>query len=304
MKTYRHRITTSVTLSFLCVIFFNGHVVADQTGSTGHKKPMPAKLAIIAVGPKPPRRFGDDGENGAAAILPPRPGEVPPGRLYYENKKKGKNSSQDTDKVVPAETMQSINVTFNNPSHFVKVPENRTLDLLRKPMEGGDSLSRYITISPLKPGSITVALLRPTGKGDKRWVSEPKLRFIDLLDEKLKEKKLVILNLSHQPVKTIFHDDKTLIKAGGYQTYETVKGIELHKMAAAYGKDNKIIYNTALRLNRGDRILLYVLYDANPYTNDGRHVGIFRTAVEPEEIQKEGLEKQKSSEANDSGVPE
>ncbi len=271
MKTYLYKIL---------LITISSTLLSQAQEAAEKKEVLPAKLAIIAIGPKPPRRFGSpDGDkpNSAAALLPPKPGEVPPRRLHFEIKEDDKK---------PLLKPKSINVTFNNPSHFIEVPPSRILKLQRRDSGGNSELSDYLSIAPLKPGSMTVVLLRPTGKGDKRWVSEPKQYKIDLLDDELNNKRLAILNLSRRPVKSIFHKDKKMIPAGGFQAYECIEGLELHRMAAAYGREDKIIYNTALRLNKSNRLLFYVLYDANPNTNDGRTVGLFRTSM-PEEAKKE-----------------
>jgi len=123
-------------------------------------------------------------------------------------------------------------------------------------------------------------ILRPSGSGSKSWLSEPKQYKIDLLDEALKHKQLVILNLSKRSIVSIFHKDKKRISAGNFQAYGRIEGLALHRMVATYGEQNKMIYNTALRLNQANRLLLYILYNANPHTNDGRAVGVFRTSVD------------------------
>ena len=277
MKTYLYKI---LFISFSCSLLSHAQELSEK------EEVLPAKLAIIAIGPKPPRRFGSpegDKPNSAAALLPPKPGEIPPRRLYFEIKEEKKTTEPQKDEKKPPLKLKSINVTFNNPSHFIEVPPRKILKLQRR---GNSELSDYISIAPLKPGSMTVVLLRPTGKGDKRWVSEPKQYKIDLLDDELNNKRLAILNLSRRPVKSIFHKDKKMIPAGGFQAYECIEGLELHRMVAAYGREDKIIYNTALRLNKSNRLLFYVLYDANPNTNDGRTVGLFRTSM-PEEAKKE-----------------
>jgi hypothetical protein len=291
MKTYLYK-TLLITIS--CSFFSHG----QEEEPTNKKEILPAKLAIIAIGPKPPRRYGSpegDKPNSAAALLPPKSGEIPPRRLHFEIQEKKKAKKDETK---PPLKPTSINVTFNNPSHFIEVPPSKTLKLQRRE---DSEFSNYISIDPLKPGSMTVVLLRPTGKGDKRWLSEPKQYKIDLLDDELNNKRLAILNLSRRPVKSIFHKDKKMIPAGGFKSYESIEGLELHRMAAAYGREDKIIYNTALRLNKSNRLLFYVLYDANPNTNDGRTVGLFRTSMDPEEEKKE---KEEPKETVPSPLPE
>ena len=304
MKTYLYKIL---------IIVITSSLLSHAQESSEKKEIIPAKLAIIAIGPKPPRRYGSaakaddqDGEpdvnaGSAAALLPPKPGEIPPRRLHFELKKKKKKPGAKKDDKKSQKDLKSINVTFNNPSHFIEVPPSKTLKLQRRDKS---ELSDYISISPLKPGSMTVILLRPTGKGDKRWVSEPKQFKIDLLGDKLKNKRLAILNLSRKPVKSIYHDKKKMIPSGGFQAYESIEGLELHRIAAAYGRENKIIYNTALRLNKSKRLLFYVLYDANPNTNDGRTVGLFRTSMDPEEEKKKEQEKEQEKKEKKEVVPE
>lgn len=267
MKTYLYYILSIFLLCSLC---------SRAQESAKEKEVLPAKLSIIAIGPKPSRSFGDSG-----ALLPAKRGEIPPRRLHFEAKEDAKAvaKKEDEDKDGDKAVLSSINVTFNNPSHFIEVPPGRTLALQRREES---EYSDYITLKPLEPGSMTLVLLRPSGKGDKRWVPEPYKSIIDLQGSALRNKKLAILNLSRRAVKSIFHDDKKMIPAGGFQAYDSIEGLELHRMAAAYGREDRIIFNTALRLNKSNRLLFYVLYDANPNTNDGRTVGLFRTSVEPE----------------------
>ncbi len=256
MKTYLYSI-----------LFYSiaGPLFSHAQESPNKNEIPPAKLAIIAIGPKPPRRFGPPEEgkpNSAAALLPPKPDEIPPKKLFIGSEK-------------------SINVTFNSPSHFIDVEPNKSLNLQRRESMESD-FTDYVSLTSLKPGSMTLLLLRPAGAGEKRWAAKPVPVQIDLLDNSLKTKKLAILNLSRRPIKSIFHKEKQMIPSGGIQTYESIDGLELHRIAAAYGQENKIIFNTALRLSSDSRLLLYVLYDSNPNTNDGRTVGLFRTSMELE----------------------
>ncbi len=273
-----------ITIS--CSLLSNAQEVSNK------KEIIPAKLAIIAIGPKPPRRFGsaDEGKaNSAAALLPPKPGEIPPRKLYFGAEKPTEQTTAATDKANQKNSnLKSINVTFNNPSHFIDVTPNKTLNLQRRESMEIEPTD-YISIDPLEPGSMTLVLLRPSGTGDNRWVPEPRQFKINLLDDELKTKKLAILNLSRRPVKSIFHKDLKMIPSGKFQSYDNIEGLELHRIAAAYGQEDKVIYNTALRLDKSSRLLFYVLYDSNPDTNDGRFVGLFRTSMDPEEALKETL---------------
>jgi hypothetical protein len=286
VKTYLY---TFLFITLSCSLLSHAQEASNK------KEILPAKLAIIAIGPKPPRRFGsadEDKATSAAALLPPKPGEIPPRKLFIQVNEKEKKSAVTTEgeNKIP-QILKSINVTFNNPSHFIEVPPNKTLQLQRRDSTE-DEPADYISIEPLEPGSLTLVLLRPTGTGDNRWVPEPRQHKVNLLDDTLKTKRLAILNLSRRPVKSIFHKEQEMIPSGGFQSYESIEGLELHRIAAAYGQENKIIFNTALRLNNSDRLLFYVLYDSNPNTNDGRTVGLFRTSMDPEEAPKEPLKEE------------
>ncbi len=290
MKTYLYK--------FL-IFTISCSLVSHAQETSGKKEILPAKLAIIAIGPKPPRRFGsadEDKPNSASALLPPKPGEIPPRKLFFGTEKANKQSSAITDAGNQSHAnLKSINVTFNNPSHFIEVAPNKTLNLQRR--EAMDSEpTDYISIEPLEPGSMTLVLLRPTGTGDNRWVPEPKLFKINLLSDELKTKKLAILNLSRRPVKSIFHKEQQTVPSGGFQSYESIEGLELHRIAAAYGQEDNIIFNTALRLDNSSRLLFYVLYDSNPNTNDGRTVGLFRTSMDYEEPKQDDATEEQTEE--------
>ena len=237
---------------------------ADDTPTEAEVRP--ARLAIIAIGPKPARRFSNTG----STILAPKEGEVPPRRLYFEIAQE-----EGREKI-----LNSINVTFNNPSHFINVPANKSLRLLvRKKNE----YIKYINTKPLAERSTTIIILRPEGVGDRRWLKEPLKYEINLISEPFKNKKVAILNLSRRAIKSVFHEDRQVLEAGGFQTYESIKELGLHRIAAAYGKENKVIYNTAMRLNKNNQLIIFVLYDANPNTNDGRTVGVLRFSVDIEQ---------------------
>ena len=278
MKTYFYRILLT---SFSYSLFMHITTGKEENG----EEIVPARLAIIAIGPKPSREFGNT--NGAktsstSALLPPGPNEIPPRRLYVElAEKEGEDEKEE---------LRLINVRFNNPSRFSEMAPNRILHFLRK--EDGES-KKYMTMKPLEAGSMNLVLLRPTGKGDKRWLSEPIQYKIDLLGATLVDKQLAIINLSRRTIKSMVHGDQKMIVAGGLLTYEGIDGLELHRVSAVYGREERVIYHTAIRLNKEvNRLLIYVLYDANPNTNDGRTVGLFKTSMEQKVVKKRVLERE------------
>jgi len=265
MKTYLYLILlTSLTCCLMPQV---------SVGQEAENEVLPAKLAIIAIGPKPAREFGN--RNGAkkssgSVLLPPNPGEIPPRRLYLERDEK-EDGEENTE-------LESIQVTFNSPSHFVEVPANRMLIFKRR---GDDEFRKYVTVKPLVAGSKHIILLRPSGKGGQRWVSAPFQYRINLLNEALANKRLVVMNLSRRSITSIVHEDKKVITAGGFLAYEAIDGLKLHRVSAFYGREKKVIYHTAVKLNKeATHLLLYVFYDANPNTNDGRTVGLFKASVD------------------------
>ena len=61
--------------------------------------------------------------------------------------------------------------------------------------------------------------------------------------------------------------------------YSILSDRSLHHVSAHYGREDKTIFNSAVRLNKIGSTKLFIFYDANPNTNDGRTVGLVRLRI-------------------------
>jgi hypothetical protein len=84
-------------------------------------------------------------------------------------------------------------------------------------------------------------------------------------------------------VQHAFQDTVESVAPDKIITYRQEEVGQLYRLAARYGNERKIIYNTAVRLNQDGHIQLFVLYDGSPATNAGREVGVFRMVIPAKE---------------------
>jgi len=243
-----------------------GESTVDQTADS-KAKPL-TEIAVVAVGPAPPRRYKDAGGNAPPIMLLPTPGEIPPSRLYY----KGRSSSEGKS------DWQTFNVTFNNPSTMKSVVPEKSLSLYRKDKESGE-YKLYVTIPPGTLGSRRVFFLIPSTTGRKLWDKPPLVRTINLDSKTLEGKQFILKNLSSFTVLHAFANSVTSVPPMKTISYTRPKSGELYRLAARYGTQKKIIYNTAVKLDTHGNIQLFALYNASPQTNAGRSVGVFRMMI-------------------------
>jgi len=208
-------------------------------------------------------------------MLLAKPGETPPSRLYYKGKAKG---DKKTD-------WKSFNLTFNNPSAMQAISPGKERVFHKKlPNDGG--YEKYVTIPAGVEGSRRVFFLLTSTKGPTPWKEIPLVRTIALSSESLKGKQFILKNLSRFPVLHAFEKSVTVVPPMKTISYKRAKTGQLYRLAAQYGTQKKIIYNTAVRLNGEGHIHLFALYDANPRTNSSRSVGVFKTMIPARKLTK------------------
>ena len=229
---------------------------------------LTAQIVLVAVGPKAPRRFKNTGTHTSSVMLLPEPGEVPPSRLYFK-------AQPSTDE---KPNWQTFNVAFNNPSVMKSITPEKTLTLYQKNTESGEYL-KYVTIPPGAEGGRRVFFLIPSATGPKPWEQPPLVRTIDLDSKTLQGKQFILKNLSQFTVLHAFEKSVTEVPSMKTISYTRPRTGELYRLAARYGTQKKIIYNTAVRLDTSGNIQLFALYNANPKTNSGRSVGVFRMMI-------------------------
>ncbi len=250
------------------------HGQGSERESEKNREIQYCQIAILAIGPKPPRRFSEFPEESASVLLPPRAGEIPPKRLYLNNM-----SIDESEQVQLA-----INVSFNNPPSFITIPANKTFQLYREKstipeVKDRAKIPHYLIIDPLEPGSKSLIILLPSSPSPHRWKSEPKQKVVGLTSSAFTNKRLTLMNFSRRTIKSKYHEAQTLISSGERVFYSEDSKLDLHRISAHYGRENKVIIDTALKLNQSDLLTLYIFYDANPNTNDGRSVDLLRVRI-------------------------
>lgn len=228
------------------------------------------EVAVISLGPTPPRRYSNAHKRGESVMLLPVAGEVPPARLF---RRAGASAEQEG-------RWQPFNLSFNNPSPMSSIPAGKTLALFRKKAKG-EEYERYVTIPAGEQGSRRVIFLTPSARGKQAWVKPPKVWTIPLDAGNLQGKQFILQNLSQTMVLHAFGNKITEVRKKEIIAYQRAEAGMLYRHAARYGKQKKIIYNMALRLDEEGNTHLYALYDTNPDTNAGRSVGVFKTVIPP-----------------------
>lgn len=251
---------------------------ANETKKTAGKKtdvPL-TQIAVIALGPEPVRRYGERGQ-----MLRARPGETPPPKLYYRGAKRKTKGGKKKETA-----WKSFNLRFNSRASMREFPSGKEIVLHRR-LPGGEGYEPYVTIPAGAEGARRVFFLTPADVGPSPWSGAPKACMLDLGARGLRNKEFILRNLSEFTVLHAFEGTVASVAPMQTTSYTRPKVGELYRLAARYGNHKKIIYNTAVRLGTRGDIQLFVLYNANPATNSGRSVGVFRMVV-PAPLAKQG----------------
>ncbi len=237
-------------------------------------KDSSAEIAIVALGPKPTRKYSKPEDGGEAIMLLAQPGETPPAQLYFRT---GRDKQKDGK-------WTSLNIPFNNPSILRKMPSDRELRLYRK-LSGEDNFEPYVTLPAVPATMRRIFLLLPSKNGATPWKESPNIKVLTLENSDLVDKNFILANFSEHTVQHAFEDKVESVAPEKIITHRQEEVGQLYRLAARYGKERKIIYNTAVRLNQEGHIQLFVLYDGSPATNAGREVGVFRMVIPAREVE-------------------
>ncbi len=258
--------------SFNLVLIFSCMTLAANAQEEEREKNPPkgrsAEIAIVALGPKPTRKYTKPEDGGEAVMLLAQPGETPPTQLYLRSGNDGEKDGSWT----------SINIPFNNPSILRQMPSDRELRLYRK-LSGDNLFEPYVTLPAVPAMMRRIFLLMPSNYDSTPWKESPKIKVLTLENSDLIGKNFILANFSRHTVQHAFQDTVESVAPDKIITYRQEEVGQLYRLAARYGKERKIIYNTAVRLNQEGHIQLFVLYDGSPATNAGREVAVFRMVI-------------------------
>lgn len=256
----------------LCCMASADEAQGEQQKSNPIKESI-AEFAIVALGPKPTRKYSKPEDGGEAVMLLAQTEETPPAQLYFRD---GEDKEKDG-------RWNSLNIPFNNPSTLRQMPSDRQLKLYRK-LSGEDHFEPYVTLPAIPATMRRIFFLMPSKFGSTPWKESPKIRVLTLENADLIDKNFILVNFSSHTVQHAFEQKVESVAPEKIITYRQEEVGQLYRLAARYGKEQKIIYNTAVRLNQEGHIQLFVLYDGSPVTNAGRDVGVFRMVIPAREV--------------------
>ena len=222
------------------------------------------QIALIAVGEKPPRRYEKAVNGNEPRMLLPTSEEVPPSRLYY----KGKGFTDLKS------NWKSLSVSFNSSANLIEVAPESELLLYRKKTESGE-YEQYVNIEAAPIGSQRICFLLPQGD----WSKSPNCKIWDLGEASIKGKQFVFINLSQKKVLQAFDGVVTEIGSMKNVAYRRREPDKFFRLAARDRASNKLIFNTAVKGGTRNRANWFVFYDANPLTEAGRTIGVFRMII-------------------------
>jgi hypothetical protein len=294
---------------------------AAQEVSTKEKDRAPAASAhvsVIALGPVPRRRYmmpgaeeledmnkmnipgggggpgggklGNNGLPGAGktpkaepgidaipVMLPPLEGSVPPATLYYKTPRSKGDSP-----------WARMSIGFNNATTITKVHAGVPLDLCYATPGGNNEYRSYFKLEALKPWSQAIVFLTPSSEGKTRWKSDPKVTVLNLCSPALMDKTLLLKNFSAEPVAFVIDDSQPeTLNPGQSSSFAVARKIAFHQVTAIKLKDRVRVIDTSVSIP-GDSMSVFAFFDADPLTNGGKNVGVFRSTcsrLPPEALQ-------------------
>ena len=260
------KIMWTILLTLLLVVNLKGNPdisrLAENVSSV--ESELLTQIALIAVGEKPPRRYEKAVNGNEPRMLLPTSEEVPPSRLYY----KGKGFTDLKS------NWKSLSVSFNSSANLIEVAPESELLLYRKKTESGE-YEQYVNIEAAPIGSQRICFLLPQGD----WSKSPNCKIWDLGEASIKGKQFVFINLSQKKVLQAFDGVVTEIGSMKNVAYKRGKSDKLFRLAARDRTSNELIFNTAVKGCTRNRANWFVFYDANPLTEAGRTIGVFRMII-------------------------
>ena len=283
--------------------------VSAQQGSAGSRTegkavkelPKEAHLAVLAIGAKPSLRYimpdskvgkslkaklseemkveieqlkkegvkfsKDELEalKGNALLVPPHPQSVPPSMLITKG-------LEDQD--------IRLRVGFNSTPTFTRVPAQKELSTKRMVTEGSDSLKSYLKINPIAPGSRTLMIVSPPNKPPLMWKDVPgRASYINIDSPGAKGKIAIVVNNTAQALE--FTLGKKVYKLSAQQriALSPPSAAEYQPFSLNYSKGEKKLLTRGTIVVSKEALNLFVFYDANPKTNAGKLVGIYKTLI-------------------------
>jgi|GEM_PF-2647421 len=251
-------------------------------GGGGPREGKPGISGMPDAGKAPKANPGID---SIPVMLPPLEGSVPPATLYYQAPKSKGNAP-----------WARMSVGFNNATTITKVHAGVPLDLCDATPGGNSEYRSYFKLDALEPWSQAIVFLTPSIEGKTRWKSDPKVTVLNLRSPALIDKTLLLKNFSAEPVAFVIDDSQPeTLNPGQTSSFAVARKIAFHQVTAIKLKDRVRVIDTSVSIP-GDSMSVFAFFDADPLTNGGKNVGVFRSTYSklPAEILRSAMTPPKS----------
>jgi len=295
-----HMIRFSFLLCSLLTLSLFGAAGAGLSAQESKKEEklsnLSAYVSVVALGPVPQRKYkmpdakdlekiagagGDDrperkgqgkADSGAGEIpilLPPVSGSTPPSALYYKSPKPPSGGNP----------WSRFRVGYNNATSISPVPAGITLELHKLDRDNNSGYKSYMTIPPMVPASQVIIFLTPGDTGTRPWRKDPRISALNIRSQALLDKNFIVRNFSSKAVALkLAGGEAEVINAGERKIYNVEQQGKYTQVAAIIASSRKPLINTVVRVPKKTLTVL-AFYDADPVTNGGKSVGVFRTTV-------------------------
>ena len=238
----------------------------------------PAKVSIIALGPKPIRRYkrptqhtkdprfqsqNTSSRSRQTILLGAPKYSTPPTQLFF--------------KIHGNTNWQLMDVRFNNQGVLKKIPALKTIDFHSTiPMVEGQNPT--IRLPAMEPSSNTLFFLTPAGELKSLWKNNPRVTAVPLTWSATGGTRILLINTSKQVVTISISQGKIFPLNPGQQKRVDLNShaVEMNiKLIAKGANDTKISLQESI-LVRPSITKVYAFYSAAPMTNGGRTLACFR----------------------------
>lgn len=226
-----------------------------------------AWVALVAMGPKPERRFDQHPEVGSQKasspeMLPMRMGEIAPRQLWWRKRPPLGHPEQGWVLRSEARTVVKT-VTGATSVNWVKVDAGVELEWATPSSENRQQGVLRFRTAPLTVGARVLLVLRPRGEGVDAWRLMPNIERLDLSGCVEKSENFVTINLTTHEVDQNVDEQEDVLQPGQQRRYTLPERPEVYSFSAKLSGKDEPIHRTAYR-GPSMKQIHCVLYHQNP----------------------------------------
>jgi len=251
----------------ICVLFPVSFLKGQAKAKKGPKQSGVAKVSLVYLGAKPPRRFKESKDG--PIMLPPLEGETPPNMLYY----RGIDPKTEKSAFMP------VSIPFNQSPKSLLLPAPASVKFYQTQSKDDTKAKAYLSFPSLGVNGHYFIIILPKGKGKEMWSQPPVVALIDLKKEEYLESDVLFINYTSQDVQTLFGSKNEDLLSGEKISYKKVIKGKYIRASSKYKNRKTWIFSRPIVASEG-KISLIIFYDADPLTNAGRDVGVMFTEID------------------------